>query len=89
MCGRYFLHRDPAALARHFGAANPTPNLAPSWNIAPTQDSLVLRRHPETGERHLDLLHWGLVPRWAKDGSGAARLMNARDDSVAVKPSFR
>ncbi|WP_027284197.1 SOS response-associated peptidase [Rubritepida flocculans] len=89
MCGRYFLHRDPAALARHFGAANPTPNFAPSWNIAPTQDSLVLRRHPETGARHLDLLRWGLVPRWAKDASAAARLMNARDDSVAVKPSFR
>jgi putative SOS response-associated peptidase YedK len=89
MCGRYFLQRDPAALARYFETNNPTPNFAANWNMAPTQQGLVLRRHPRTGQRHLDVLRWGLVPRWAKDASGAARLMNARDDSVAVKPSFR
>jgi putative SOS response-associated peptidase YedK len=89
MCGRYFLQRDPAALARHFQTTNPTPNFAATWNMAPTQPGLVVRRHPETGARHLDVLRWGLVPHWAKDASGAARLMNARDDSVAVKPSFR
>lgn len=65
------------------------PNHPPSWNVAPTQDSLVLRRHPESGERHLSVLRWGLVPRWAKDASGGARLMNARGDTVAEKPSFR
>ena len=44
MCGRYasFL---PAALARMFGTVNPLPNLAPSWNVAPTQDAAVVRRH--------------------------------------------
>ena len=89
MCGRYFLQRDPAALARYFETNNPTPNFGPTWNMAPTQQGLVVRRHPRTGQRHLDVLRWGLVPRWAKDASGAARLMNARDDSVAVKPSFR
>lgn len=89
MCGRYFLSRDPAALARHFQTTSPTPNFAASWNMAPTQEGLVVRRHPVTGARHLDVLRWGLVPHWAKDASGAARLINARDDSVAVKPSFR
>ncbi len=89
MCGRFFLQRDPAGLARYFETVNATPNHAASWNIAPTQDSLVVRRHPETGERHLDLLRWGLVPRWAKDTSEAARLINARADGVMEKPSFR
>jgi putative SOS response-associated peptidase YedK len=89
MCGRYFLQRDPAELARLMEAKNPTPNHPASWNVAPTQTSLVLRRHPESGERHLDPLRWGLVPRWAKDTKDAARLMNARADGVAEKPSFR
>jgi hypothetical protein len=38
---------------------NPLPNLAPSWNVAPTSDCAVVRRHPETGAQHLDLLKWG------------------------------
>lgn len=89
MCGRYLLQRAPGALARHFETVNPTPNHPPSWNIAPTQVSLVVRRHPQSGERHLDALRWGLVPRWAKDATGAARMMNARGESVAEKPAFR
>jgi putative SOS response-associated peptidase YedK len=89
MCGRFFLQRDPAGLARYFGTANAVPNLRPSWNIAPTQDSAVVRRNPQTGARHLDLLRWGLVPRFAKDAGGGARMMNARGESVAEKPAFR
>ncbi|UFN48670.1 SOS response-associated peptidase [Roseomonas sp. OT10] len=89
MCGRYFLVDDPAGLRTFYGCDHDTPNHPASWNVAPTQDSLVVRRHPETGARHLGLLRWGLVPRWAKDDSGGARLMNARADGVADKPSFR
>jgi putative SOS response-associated peptidase YedK len=89
MCGRYLLQRAPGALARYFETVNPTPNHPPSWNIAPTQVSLVVRRHPQSGERHLDALRWGLVPHWAKDAAGAARLMNARSEGIAAKPAFR
>jgi putative SOS response-associated peptidase YedK len=89
MCGRFFLQRDPAGLARYFETTNPTPNHPASWNVAPTQMSLVVRRHPESGQRHLDALRWGLVPRWAKDAKDGARLMNARADTLAQKPSFR
>jgi len=89
MCGRYLLARPVAEIARYFESQNPTPNHPPSWNIAPTQDGLVLRCHPQTGERHLDVLRWGLVPHWARDATGAARLMNARADGIAQKPSFR
>lgn len=89
MCGRYILSRDPAGLARYFETTGPTPNHRASWNVAPTQDSLVLRRNPKTGARHLDVLRWGLVPRWAKDASGGARLINARAETLVEKPSFR
>lgn len=89
MCGRYFQARSSGDIARYFGTTNATPNLFPSFNHAPTQDGLVVRRHPETGSRHLDVLRWGLVPRWAKDASGAARMINARGESVADRPAFR
>jgi putative SOS response-associated peptidase YedK len=89
MCGRYFLQRGPAELVRYFETVNPVPNLAPSWNLAPTQDGMVVRRHPETGARHLDALRWGLVPRWAPDPSVGSRMINARSESVAEKPAFR
>ena len=56
MCGRYASFLPAEALARIFGTVNPLPNIGPSWNLAPSQPSLVVRRHPETGERHLDVL---------------------------------
>lgn len=89
MCGRYILVRDPAGLATYFDTVAPTPNFAPSWNVAPTQEALVVRRHPQTGARHLDVLRWGLVPHWAKDPAGAARLINARSETILEKASFR
>lgn len=89
MCGRYLLQRPNAEVAQYFEVSGPVPNWPPSWNIAPTQSAPVVRRHPESGARHLDVLQWGLVPSWAKDATGAARLINARADGVAQKPSFR
>lgn len=89
MCGRYILQRDPAGLATYFENGAPTPNFAASWNVAPTQEGLAVRRHPQTGARHLDVLRWGLVPHWAKDATGAARLINARSETILEKPSFR
>jgi putative SOS response-associated peptidase YedK len=43
------------------------PNVAPSLNIAPSKQAMVVRCHPKIGERHLDLLTWGFIPQWAKD----------------------
>jgi putative SOS response-associated peptidase YedK len=90
VCGRYRQARDPREVAEWIDrVVSPLPNIAASWNIAPTQDALVLRRHPDTFARHLDVLRWGLVPRWAPDLKGAARAINARAETVAEKPSFR
>jgi putative SOS response-associated peptidase YedK len=67
MCGRYASFLPAEALRRTFRTVNPLPNLEPSWNIAPTQMAPVVRRHPETGERHLDLMEWGLLRWWQRD----------------------
>lgn len=89
MCGRYQLYKSSRELGDLFKTVNPLPNVPPSWNVAPTNDAPVVRRHPESGARHLDMLRWGLVPRWAKDSSGAARMINARSESVATTAAYR
>lgn len=92
MCGRYALSLAGAELADLFEideVAGPLP--PPSYNIAPTDPVIgVLERYREEGPRRLlSELRWGLVPSWARDASGAARLINARVETVADKPSFR
>jgi len=87
MCGRYELHTLPAALALAFGVPFP-PQMRPRYNIAPMQDVPIIRRSP-TGERELAQVRWGLVPRWAKDPAIGNRMINARSETLADKPSFR
>lgn len=65
------------------------PNYPPSWNVAPTQMAPVVRRHPETGERRLDLLSWGLVPHFIRDLASARKPINARGETAATSPMFR
>lgn len=89
MCGRFVQTSPQSALANLFGTQGALPNLAANWNVAPTQDALVVRRNPETGRRHMDALRWGLVPVWSKDASGAARMINARAETITEKPAFR
>jgi putative SOS response-associated peptidase YedK len=62
MCGRYASFLAPEAIARLFGTRNPLPNIQMTWNMAPSQDAMVIRRHGDSGERHLDVLKWGLIP---------------------------
>ena len=70
-------------------AINPVPNVAPSWNIAPSQQAMAVRRHPKAGERHLDLLTWGFMPHWADDPRAERKPINARAETVAKSPMFR
>jgi putative SOS response-associated peptidase YedK len=65
------------------------PNIAPNWNTAPTQATAVVRRHPATGERRLDLLRWGLVPHFTKELKKCTRPINARAETVASSGMFR
>jgi len=61
MCGRFVAHLPADAIRALFRTSNPAPNHPPYWNVAPTQAAMAVRLHPDTGERHLDLLQWGLV----------------------------
>jgi putative SOS response-associated peptidase YedK len=89
MCGRYASFLPPEAVARFFRTTNALPNIGPSWNVAPSQRATVVRRHPETGERHLDLLKWGLLPFFTKDPVHAKRPINARAETVTTSGMFR
>ena len=86
MCGRFNLQTPAADLVKFFDLLR-TPGLQPRFNIAPTQPTLVIRR-TDTG-RSPDLLHWGLIPSWSKDPKIGSRMINARGETVAEKPSFR
>lgn len=89
MCGRYVASSSADEIRRLFATANAPPNMAPTWNMAPTRLAPVVRRHPQSGERHLDLLRWGLVPHWAKDLKTLRQPINARSETAATAPMFR
>ena len=89
MCGRYVLKRSVDELRAIFEVLGALPNWEPSWNIAPTQNAPVIRRHPETGERRLDLLRWGLVPHFITDPAASRQPINARSETAATTPMFR
>jgi putative SOS response-associated peptidase YedK len=89
VCGRYASFLPADAVRALFDTVNPTPNWEPTWNMAPTRDAPVVRLHPETRARHLDLLRWGLVPHWAKDPKSVRQPINARAETLAASPMFR
>ncbi len=88
MCGRFSLIANPSDVAEFFGLAE-VPDLEPRYNIAPSQPVAVLRFEEVSLQRKLALLRWGLVPCWAKDPSVGYKMINARAETVAEKPSFR
>ncbi|MDX1909682.1 MAG: SOS response-associated peptidase [Bacteroidia bacterium] len=81
MCGRYTLTQRPEP-----APAAEVPAFKPRYNIAPTQAApVVLLERPGDVVYH----HWGLIPHWARDAAGAARLINARAETLTEKPAFR
>jgi putative SOS response-associated peptidase YedK len=87
VCGRYASSRRPDDLASFFDVEEPPEEvLAPSWNVAPTDPVYAV---VQRDTRQLRVLRWGLVPSWSKDAKGAARMINARQESVKQKPAFR
>ncbi|MBB4891394.1 putative SOS response-associated peptidase YedK [Streptomyces olivoverticillatus] len=97
MCGRYAASRRPEDLTGLFGVEKwePEETLAPDWNVAPTKSVYAVLERPlkDAAERRpvrqLRALRWGLVPSWAKNPEGAAKMINARSETVHEKPSFR
>ena len=87
MCGRFAFYSPSEAAAALFGVDGAQP-VEPRYNIAPTQYVAAVR-DGENDERELVMLRWGLIPFWAKDPSIGNRMINARAETVAEKPSFR
>jgi len=86
MCGRFTLTVDPADAGEEFEDVTFPSKFAPRYNIAPSQPVLAI---PNDGKHTADFFVWGLIPSWAKDPSIGNRLINARGETLAEKPSFR
>jgi putative SOS response-associated peptidase YedK len=88
MCGRYVAATSADDIASYFDAEFTEERVVgPSWNVAPTDDvPVVLVRD---GTRHVDLHHWGLVPRWADSPKVGGRMINARAETLATKGAFK
>ena len=86
MCGRYTQTQTPERVATQFDLSE-VPELSPRYNIAPTQGIPIVRE--TAAGRDLQMVHWGLIPSWAKDPKMGARMINARAETAAEKPSFR
>ncbi|HVA81712.1 MAG TPA: SOS response-associated peptidase [Candidatus Binataceae bacterium] len=89
MCGRFTItRRDANALAAELGVdAAAFADYRPRYNVAPMQRHVIVRLEYEN--RKAEVARWGLVNRWAKDASQAARCINARAESVEARPAFR
>ncbi len=87
MCGRFTLTTSPEELQAAFDWLKMPPKIGePRYNIAPTQPAAVV---PNDGLNRLDYFTWGLIPSWAKDPNIGSRMINARAETLAEKPSFR
>ena len=86
MCGRYTLAPDQTAFDERFSLVGSDLHVVPSFNIAPTQSVVTVTGN---GGNQAQLMRWGLIPSWAKDASIGYRMINARAETLAEKPSFR
>ena len=84
MCGRFTLYHSPEEVEERFGVSEALEEAR--YNIAPTQNVSVVTQN---GTRHLASYHWGLIPSWAKDPAIGNKMINARAETLAEKPSFR
>ncbi|WP_017651942.1 SOS response-associated peptidase [Fortiea contorta] len=88
MCGRFTLKQPASALVEAFHLQS-SPHLSAQYNIAPTQMVTTVLHNGANNNREFQQLRWGLIPSWAKDPAIGAKLINARSETVAQKPSFR
>ncbi|MCE2466192.1 MAG: SOS response-associated peptidase, partial [Dehalococcoidia bacterium] len=86
MCGRYTLIADLGDLVQRFEFDGSDFSYDPGYNIAPTESVLTVRN---VEGREAVFMKWGLIPFWAKDPKIGTRMINARAETVATKPSFR
>jgi len=88
MCGRYRFSRRKQLVEEYFVSQSDECDWEPRYNVSPTQPVAVIRQNPKQAIRELAFMRWGLIPSWAKDSSGAARMINARSETASTKPAF-
>jgi putative SOS response-associated peptidase YedK len=88
MCGRFVSASNPDQIATYFGAEPPQTELAPSYNVAPTNDVYAVVEDPD-GTRRVEVFHWGLIPVWAKDMKVGQKMINARSETLATKGAYK
>jgi putative SOS response-associated peptidase YedK len=86
VCGRFTLTAPADVLADELGLAAAPTGLLPRYNIAPTQPVPVVTAWQRSA---ITLMRWGLIPSWADDPAVGSRLINARAETLADRPSFR
>ncbi len=90
MCGRFTLHHSPEAVVKRFQIQEKLFDFPARYNIAPNQPIAVVTRNAHGDDlKVLEGYRWGLVPSWAKDDSMGAKMINARGETLAEKPSFK
>lgn len=85
MCGRYSLNARADEIVELFKLAESIA-FGPRYNIAPTQTAPIIRSDGDTQQRRLDLVRWGLTPKWMK---GQRPIINVRSETIGEKPTFR
>jgi putative SOS response-associated peptidase YedK len=92
MCGRFTLRTPASVLIERFDldvrSDRQMELFSPRYNIAPTQEIVIVRANPSDGRRTAAMMRWGLVPSWAKEPGGAPQI-NARAETLVEKPMFR
>ena len=86
MCGRFSLAADQKTLSETFTDFEIPEELGPRYNIAPSQPVAVVANN---GQNKVEFFQWGLIPSWAKDPQIGNRMINARAETLAEKPSFK
>ena len=92
MCGRYTITPSRQELEAGFSELKALPQdriFAERFNVAPTQEVVALTRPEGSAARTAELLRWGLVPRWATGPDDGVKMINARSETIAEKPSYK
>jgi putative SOS response-associated peptidase YedK len=87
MCGRFSQQRPASELAEIFSAESRVDELGPRYNVAPTDDALVVVQRDE--RRAITAYRWGLIPHWADAAKVGSRMFNARAETLTSSPAFR
>ena len=86
MCGRFDCHAEMITIIKEFKVDRAPVDYHPGYNIAPTRQIVIIK---DDGKRHLAQCRWGFIPSWADDPKIGYKMINARSETVAAKPTFR